>query len=230
MADGVELVPEVVESFPLFERSAPQLGRNPDLRIHVADARRFVRAAGDRYDVIVADLYHPSVDGSGALYAREHFAAIRARLAEGGLFCQWLPLHQLDLATLRVIVRTFLAEFPDSAAYLAQFSVETPLIALVGTQAPKTYPADWLGRRVEDACSARAARSARPEGRYRPVRPLSRRRATSCAPSPDPVRSTATTGRLSRPRRRASPMPWPTRRAPASSRCSAHCARNPMTS
>ena len=151
VADGVELVPEVVESFPLFERSAPQLGRNPDLRIHVADARRFVRAPGDRYDVIVADLYHPSVDGSGSLYAREHFAAIRARLAEGGIFCQWLPLHQLDIETLRVIVRTFLDVFPDSSAYLAQFSVETPLIALIGREAPKTYPADWFDRRVTDS-------------------------------------------------------------------------------
>jgi spermidine synthase len=150
VADGVELVPEVVESFPLFERSAPHLGRNPALRVHVADARRFVRAAGDRYDVIVADLYHPSVDGSGALYAREHFAAIRARLAEGGLFCQWLPLHQLDLATLRVIIRTFLAEFPNSTAYVAQFSVETPLIALVGTPMPTTYSAGWFDRRVGD--------------------------------------------------------------------------------
>lgn len=150
VTDGVELVPEVVDSFPLFARSAPQLGRNPDVRIHVADARRFVRAPGERYDVIVADLYHPSVDGSGALYAREHFAAIRARLADGGLACQWLPLHQLDIATLRVIVRTFLDVFPDSSAYLAQFSVETPLIALVGREAPRTYRADWLQQRVTD--------------------------------------------------------------------------------
>jgi len=150
VADGVELVPEVVEAFALFDRSAPQIGRNGDIRTHVADARRFVRAPGEAYDVIVADLYHPSVDGSGALYAREHFAAVRARLAEGGLFCQWLPLHQLDLATLRVIVRTFLDTFPDASAYLAQFSVETPLIALVGRKAPTTYPADWLARRVAD--------------------------------------------------------------------------------
>jgi spermidine synthase len=158
VADGVELVPEVVESFPLFERSAPQLLHNNDLHIHVADARRFVRAASDRYDVVVADLYHPSVDGSGALFAREHFAAIRTRLAEGGLFCQWLPLHQLDLDTLRVIVRTFLAEFPDATAYLAQFSVESPIIALIGTQTPNAYPADWLSRRVkDDALRARLA-------------------------------------------------------------------------
>jgi spermidine synthase len=158
VVDGVELVPEVVESFPLFERSAPQLLRNSDLHIHVADARRFVRASSDRYDVVVADLYHPSVDGSGALFAREHFAAIRARLAEGGLYCQWLPLHQLDLATLRVIVRTFLAEFPDATAYLAQFSVETPIIALIGAQTASAYPADWHSRRVkDDALRARLA-------------------------------------------------------------------------
>lgn len=150
IADGVELVPEVVESFSRFEKSAPNLGRNSGLHVHVADARRFARAAHDRYDVIVADLYHPSVDGSGALYAKEHFAAIHARLAEGGMFTQWLPLHQLDLATLRVIVRTFLSEFPNASAYLAQFSVETPLIALVGTNAPMTYPAEWLGHRVKD--------------------------------------------------------------------------------
>ncbi|MDC7787298.1 fused MFS/spermidine synthase [Rhodoplanes sp. TEM] len=158
VVDGVELVPEVVESFPLFARSAPQIGRNPDLHIHVADARRFVRAPGAGYDVIVADLYHPSVDGSGALYAREHFAAIRDRLAAGGLFCQWLPLHQLDIATLRVIVRTFLDVFPQASAHLAQLSVETPLIALVGAAGPRTYPTEWLGRRIVDpALRARLA-------------------------------------------------------------------------
>lgn len=148
--EGVELVPEVVESFPYFERTPPRLAGNPDIRIHVADARRFVRAGTAPYDVIVADLYHPSVDGSGALYAREHFAAIRDRLAPDGLFCQWLPLHQLDIATLKVVVRTFLEVFPDTTAWLAQFSVETPLVALVGRRAPATYTADWVERRVRD--------------------------------------------------------------------------------
>ncbi len=152
--EGVELVPEVVESFPYFERTPPRLAGNPDIRIHVADARRFVRAGTAPYDVIVADLYHPSVDGSGALYAREHFAAIRDRLAPDGLFCQWLPLHQLDIATLKVIVRTFLDVFPDTTAWLAQFSVETPLVALVSRRTPASYPSDWVERRVRDPALA----------------------------------------------------------------------------
>jgi spermidine synthase len=84
------------------------------------------------------------------LYTREHFRAIRARLAEGGLFCQWLPLHQLDLPTLRAIVRTFQTVFPNSNAYLAQFSIETPLVALIGSAAPRTYPGGWLQTRLHD--------------------------------------------------------------------------------
>jgi spermidine synthase len=150
VADGVELVPEVVESFALFAKSAPNLGHNPNLRIHVADARRYVQATPDRYDVVVADVYHPWIDGTATLYTREHFAAIRALLAQGGLFCQWLPLHQLDLPTLRVIIRTFQAEFPNSNAYLAQFSIETPLVALIGSAAPRTYPGNWLQTRLHD--------------------------------------------------------------------------------
>jgi spermidine synthase len=150
IADGVELVPEVIDSFALFAKAASNLGRNPNLRMHIADARRYVQATPDRYDVIVADVYHPWIDGTATLYTSEHFAAIRTRLAKDGIFCQWLPLHQLDLQTLRIIVRTFQAEFPHSSAYLAQFSIETPLVALVGSTTARTYPANWLQARLHD--------------------------------------------------------------------------------
>jgi spermidine synthase len=57
---------------------------------------------------------------------------VRARLASGGVFCQWLPLHQLDLRTLRSIVQSFLAAYPDGRAMLATNSLDTPVIGLVG--------------------------------------------------------------------------------------------------
>ncbi len=73
-ADGVELVPEVVEVMGAFgaKNFSPQ--QQPNLKLHVADARRFVRGDVERYDVIVGDLFHPYRDGAGALYTREHFA------------------------------------------------------------------------------------------------------------------------------------------------------------
>jgi len=147
-ADGVELVPEVVEAMPRFRPYNDAALGGTDLRVHVADARRFVRTTNTRYDVIVGDLFHPARDGAGALYTREHFQAIRLRLAPGGLFCQWLPLHQLDEPMLRVIIRTFLGVFPDARAWLLRFNVDTPVLGLIGTLEPMRYSPDWFATRV----------------------------------------------------------------------------------
>src|SRR2546430_8201381 len=136
---------------PQFEpyNFAPQ--QKPQLRLFVADARRFVRVTDAQYDVIVADLFHPARDGAGTLYTLEHFRAIRNRLAPGGLFCQWLPLHQLDEEMLRVIVRTFLEVFPDTRAWLLRFNVDTPVLGLIGTLEPTKYPPGWWERRAGGA-------------------------------------------------------------------------------
>jgi len=61
----------------------------------------------------------------------EHFDAVRNRLAPGGLFCQWMPLHQIDLDTLRSVVQSFLAVYPEGAAILATNSLLTPVLGLV---------------------------------------------------------------------------------------------------
>ena len=132
--DVAELLPEVIAAARHFAPE-PSPGDNrarERLNILPADARRFVRASNASYDVIISDNFHPARSGSGALYTVEHFQAVRARLAEGGLFCQWLPLHQLDLASLQSIVKSFLAVYPDGAAMLATHSLETPVLGLVG--------------------------------------------------------------------------------------------------
>jgi Spermidine synthase len=149
-AVGVELVPEVVDAMPYFDEVLDGLRGSDRVRIVVADARRYVQATREPYDVIVADVYHPSRDGTGSLYTAEHFTAIRDRLAPGGLFCQWLPLYQLDAPTLRTIIRTFLTVFPDATGYLAHYSLLTPMLCLVGSREPRHYPADWYETRVDD--------------------------------------------------------------------------------
>jgi spermidine synthase len=128
--DAVELLPEVIavsRHFVPSDVSAP----SQRLRIVAADARRYVRASDRRYDVIVADNFHPARSGSGSLYTVEHFRSLGARLANDAIFCQWLPLHQLDARTLRSIVRSFLAVYPRAAAILASNSLDTPVIGLI---------------------------------------------------------------------------------------------------
>ena len=147
-ADGVELVPEIVDALPQFASANAGLN-SPRLTVHTADARRFVKTIDKGYDVIVADLFQPARDGSGSLYTREHFAAIRDRLAPGGIFCQWLPLYQLDGEVLALIVRTFLETFPAAHAVLCHFNVETPILGLIAGTGPDSVALspEWLTRR-----------------------------------------------------------------------------------
>ncbi|MBI2924384.1 MAG: fused MFS/spermidine synthase [Verrucomicrobia bacterium] len=147
-AEGVELVPEVLAAAHHFEPHSAAWLTSTNLHAFVADARRFVRVTDRRYDLIVADLFHPARDGAGALYTREHFQAMRERLAPGGLLCQWLPLYQLDEAMLRVITRTFLEVFPHARAFLLRLNVDTPVLGLIGWLEPAKYPPGWLARRV----------------------------------------------------------------------------------
>lgn len=146
--EAVELIGEVVDMLPHFSSINANIADDPRATIVVADARRYLLAEGEQHRVIVADLFHPARDGAASLYAREHFEAVRARLDARGVFVQWLPLHQLDEAGLALIVRTFLAVFPDAHAWLGLYNVETPALALIGSVEPLVIDADRLAARL----------------------------------------------------------------------------------
>jgi len=128
---AVELLPEVIDAAGIFalKEGAPA-SASPVMTV-AADARRYVQSATDRYDVIVADLFHPARSGAGSLYSVEHFSAVKSRLEPGGVFCQWLALHQMDIETLRSIVAAFLQVYPNAVAVLASNSIDTPVVGLI---------------------------------------------------------------------------------------------------
>jgi len=128
---AVELLPEVIEAAGIFALKAGAPASASPVTTVAADARRYVQSATDRHDVIVADLFHPARSGAGSLYTVEHFASVKARLAPGGLFCQWLALHQMDIETLRSIVAAFLQVYPNAVAVLASNSLDTPVLGLI---------------------------------------------------------------------------------------------------
>ncbi len=149
--EAVELLPEVIEASAWFRRGASlPTPAGGGLQVVAVDARRFVVVTPAHYDVVVADNFHPARSGSGALYTVEHFRAVRERLAPGGLFCQWLPLHQLDLATVRSIVRSFLAAYPDATAMLASNSLDTPVLGLIGRRDAERLDVETVARRLAD--------------------------------------------------------------------------------
>lgn len=91
------------------------------------DARRFLRASGRRYDVVIGDVFHPDLAGRSALLSVQQFERARARLNPGGVFVQWLALNQFDLDSLRIVLRTFRHVFPGGVLFMDGFR-----LALVG--------------------------------------------------------------------------------------------------
>ncbi len=91
------------------------------------DARHFLSATSEKFDVIIGDLFHPDLAGLSSLLSLQQFERARARLNENGLFVQWIALNQFDAESLSVILRTFRKVFPE-----AQMFVEGMHLALVG--------------------------------------------------------------------------------------------------
>ncbi len=91
------------------------------------DARRFLQTTKQDYDVIIGDLFHPDLVGRSALLSLQQFQRAKSRLADGGLFVQWLALNQFDPGSLQVVLRTFKQVFPDAVMFVDGFR-----LALVG--------------------------------------------------------------------------------------------------
>ena len=131
--DVIELSPEVVEASRFFVRENRQALADPRTRLIVGDGRTHLRLARQQYDVIISEPSNPWIAGVAALFTREFFAEAKARLAPGGVFCQWANAYNIGDADLRAIAATFLAEFPGATAVL----VGEHDLLLVGT-APDT--------------------------------------------------------------------------------------------
>ncbi len=114
--------------------------------------------AGERWDVIVVDLLLPWTQGAGALFSREFYQLGLEHLAPGGILCQWLPLHQLEVGDLEAIVSTFTAVFPHVQLWVAYHRSRTPLAALVGSATPIAADADAMRARLRDPAFRAMAR------------------------------------------------------------------------
>jgi len=119
-----------------------------DVRLVLDDGRRYIAATRDQFDVIVSDLFIPWHASAGNLYAREMYDTVARRLASGGLFCQWLPLYQLTREEFAIIVRTFLAVFPQVSLWRDDFYSNRPVVGLIGQRSARPVELERLRERL----------------------------------------------------------------------------------
>ena len=105
---------------------------DPRVEIRLADGRNHLFGTDQRFDAIVGDLFVPWHAGAGYLYTEEHFANVRERLAEGGVFVQWLQADQISAEEFRTVAATFSDVFEDAELWLNRTQPRRPLLGLVG--------------------------------------------------------------------------------------------------
>ncbi|MDH5676989.1 MAG: fused MFS/spermidine synthase [Nitrospinota bacterium] len=131
--DCVELVPELMDVQRLFEKDNHKIAKDERLHVTFWDGRNYARVSKRKYDVVISDLFQPDSAGVGALYSLEHYQNVKARLAEGGIMAQWLPLYQLSAHDLKVIMRTFAYAFENVTVWSGDTNSQLSTLLLVGS-------------------------------------------------------------------------------------------------
>src|SRR5712664_1010044 len=136
----VEIEPSVVQMDSFFVDVNGAVLTRPDVRVVIDDARSAFQLDNQRYDVIVSEPSNPWVAGVATLYTPEFFRIARARLSEGGVFCQWIQLYQLPLPIVAGIVRSLHEVFPHVHVW---FGGSADIMVLASPR-PLTYDPIWL--------------------------------------------------------------------------------------
>jgi predicted membrane-bound spermidine synthase/tetratricopeptide (TPR) repeat protein len=136
----VEIEPAVLEMDSLFHAVNDTVLSRPNVVAIVDDARSALQLDRTRYDVIVSEPSNPWVAGIATLYTPEFFRIARSRLADGGIFCQWIQLYQLPLPIVAGIVRSLREVFPHVNVW---FGGTSDLVVLASAR-PITYDRQWV--------------------------------------------------------------------------------------
>ena len=131
------------ENFAFFEREGN--------RIIEEDARSYIAVADQEFDLIVADLFRPHGEGEGRLFSVEHYRNAKRALKSGGLFCHWLPCHQLNQRQFQTIAKTFQSVFPRTLVVMGDSSSKTPSIALCGKKSDESWTTQELVGKINRA-------------------------------------------------------------------------------
>lgn len=147
--DAVEIDPKVVEAATRFFGLNPEDGK---LRIHIADARPWLAAHTEHYDLVHVDLYQGGPFIPFYLITVEFFEAVRDHMSPEGLLMMNVfdvsPKHELLVPTLATLKRVFPTAVVLSGGYgnrmflafakgTSDASIRARLSKLTGTEAIK---------------------------------------------------------------------------------------------
>ncbi|MBN1823758.1 MAG: fused MFS/spermidine synthase [Endomicrobiales bacterium] len=110
--DCVEIEPAVKGASVFFSKYNNYVLENPKLKLIFTDARQYLSAPGQQYDIITSEPSNPWIAGNAALFTAEAFELAKKRLKPYGVFCQWFHSYSMGRDDFKMVLKTFASVFP----------------------------------------------------------------------------------------------------------------------
>lgn len=144
--DVVEIEPAILEVARRCHAVNADVMDNPKVHTFIADAREVLLTSRQNYDVIFSEPSNPYRAGISSLFTRDFYRAVKQRLAEGGVFVQWLQAYEVDALTVQSAYATLASEFE----FVETWQVHHGDLLLVATRQPRVLDIARLRTRITE--------------------------------------------------------------------------------
>ena len=106
-ATCIEISPAVAEAAERFFQLEQRPLSDERLDLRIGDGRVHIAMTDDTYDVIVSQPGNPWMAGASALFTREYFEGMKARLRPGGVVSVWVQGFSASAENVNALIGTF---------------------------------------------------------------------------------------------------------------------------
>ena len=147
----LEIEAQMVEGARFFHEHNHQVHERENVEILVADGRMHLLRAREHYDVVISVPSNPWLAGSSDLFTADFFARAAGAIKPDGVFAQWVHTYDMSPESFRMILRGFVAAFPETMlATTTRYSD----ILLIGAKKPIQFDIGDLRNRMEQPAIA----------------------------------------------------------------------------
>src|SRR5262249_1705972 len=132
---------------------------DPRVQVVYDDARHYLLATREKFDIITSDPIHPWVKGSATLYTRDYFELVKQHLNAGGVLTQWVPFYETSPEVVKSEMATFFSVFPDAVIFGNEGERADSDAILFGQVGPGPIEVDRIQQRLDSASHTRVRAS-----------------------------------------------------------------------
>ncbi len=142
--DVVELEADVLDYAELCATSTFDVLHHPKVNVGIGDAREVLLTTKESYDLIVSQPSNPYRAGMAGFYSVDFYEQTADRLAEGGLFIQWLQAYEVDVEALAVAIASIRTVYP----HVSLWNLPPADFLLIASREPRQIDVDLLRSRI----------------------------------------------------------------------------------